>query len=175
MRTARLSCLNSVPAGAELDDVVQEVMTRLVAAVDRYDPKRGKWSTFVSAIARRCMADRMRKLRGRTGKRPQMVTNFGWRNKGGHGDEIGGTWVSSFDFKTLMESRNPARPYKLSAGWSRGLSEKQIEAIALVYGPGRGHRKIHETAAMMGLNYSTCKSILQRARARIRENLMEAA
>jgi len=49
---------------ADVDDLVQETMARLVPALreGRFDPARGRFRTFLSVIVRRLMIDRLRRL-----------------------------------------------------------------------------------------------------------------
>ena len=60
-----------IPA-ADRDDLVQEAFTRLVPALRNrvFDPRKGKFRTFLSVIVRRLMIDRYRALSARTGAVP---------------------------------------------------------------------------------------------------------
>lgn len=51
-----------LPSG-EADEVAQEVLFRVWARADRYDPARASVSTWIFTIARNCAVDRLRKQR----------------------------------------------------------------------------------------------------------------
>jgi len=50
---------------AEAEDAVQDVFIELWKNADRFDPARGKESTFVGVLTRRRLIDRLRKLKRR--------------------------------------------------------------------------------------------------------------
>ena len=60
-----------IPA-ADRDDLVQETFARLVPALRNrvFDPRKGKFRTFLSVVVRRLMIDRYRALSARTGAVP---------------------------------------------------------------------------------------------------------
>ena len=132
--------------GAEVDDVVQDVLLRVVAAEPSLDPDRpvGAWA---QTVARNAIIDRARKRRPSPPAEPDPVHAEGLR----------------------IEAQTEAQRALLGA-WLRlsidRLPATYREAVHRV--DVLGHSQA-EVAEALGLPYSTIKSRVQRGRAKLRE------
>ena len=134
-----------VPA-AEVDDVVQDVLLRVVAAEDALDPDRpvGPW---VQTIARNAVIDRTRKRTPTPPAEPDAV----------HAEDL------------TIEAQAEAQRILLGA-WMKLAVERLPEAYreAVHRVDVLGHPQA-EVAEALGVPYSTLKSRVQRGRAKLRE------
>ncbi len=62
---------------ADVEDIVQETLEKLVPVLrgGSFDPKKAKFSTFLSAVLRRAMIDRLRRLTARRAHKTTSITN----------------------------------------------------------------------------------------------------
>ena len=137
------------PAGAEVDDAVQEVFIELWRKAERYDPGIAEESVFVAMIARRRLIDMQRRL-ARHGGQEELPESL---DSGLEGAEA------------AAELRDSA---EVAERAFRELRPEQQKVLRLAVWDGLSHQRISEVT---GLPLGTVKTHARRGLHRLRELL----
>ena len=170
-------CYRMLGAAGEVDDAVQETMLRAYRSLDRYDPTRAGFSTWVHAIATNVCLDMLRGARRRAlpwDLAPEATTG-----------ELGtplppSAWVEPMADSRLLnaaDSCDPADPADLAV---RRESVRLAFVAALQWLPPRQRAVLvlrdvllftaAEAAQVLGSSVASANSALQRARATVDEH-----
>ena len=128
---------------AATEDVVAEAFLKAARSFGSYDPKRAKFSTWVTAIARNCMASYFRK------ERPTVAL-----------DDVPESACATPDVQSAVADSDLVE--RLLAC----LDEGERELIVLKYRQGMRNTEI---AQELGMNPSTVATVLARALAKMRK------
>jgi RNA polymerase sigma-70 factor (ECF subfamily) len=137
------------PAGAEVDDAVQEVFIELWRKAERYDPGIAEEGVFVAMIARRRLIDMQRRL-ARHGGQDELPESL----------EASGT-----DAQTDAELRDSAAVAERAFA---ELRPEQQKVLRLAVWDGLSHQRISEVT---GLPLGTVKTHARRGLHKLRELL----
>lgn len=158
-------CYRLLGSAADTDDAVQETIIRASSAADRYDPARGRLTTWVHRIATNVCLDMLR-----AAKRRALVADMGETT--GNGDHFGAPcpelWVepmpdgrlSDSDPAAAAEQRESVRLAFIAA--LQHLAPRQRAVLVLRDVLGFSAR---ETAEILESTVASVTSALQRGRA----------
>lgn len=137
------------PAGAEVDDAVQEVFIELWRKAERYDPGIAEEAVFVAMVTRRRLIDLQRRLARHSGQEelPESL------DSAGEGAEA------------AVELRDSAAVAERAF---RELRPEQQKILRLAVWDGLSHQRI---SAVTGLPLGTVKTHARRGLHRLRELL----
>jgi len=139
-------------SAADAEDATQEIFLEIWKSASRYDPERGKETTFIATIARRRLIDRMRAA----GRRPDT-------------DEYDESSATGFTAATADEAPAAADVAAAQRALAR-LKPDQREILVLGIVEGLTHSEI---ATRTGKPLGTVKTHMRRGLLRLRE-LIEA-
>lgn len=137
--------------GPDAEDAVQDVFIELWRSADRFDPSKGRESTFVSVIARRRVVDRVRKR-----QRSPVLEPLPERLDAG-GEDVG----------TRAEIADEFARAEAALGQ---LPEERQRVLRLALLSGASHSQV---ATRTGLPLGTVKTHVRRGLMRLREMLAE--
>ncbi|WP_232248494.1 RNA polymerase subunit sigma-70 [Streptacidiphilus rugosus] len=167
-------CYRMLGAVGEVEDAVQETLLRAYRSLDRYDPARAAFSTWVHAIATNVCLDQ---LRG-AGRRA-LPWDLGPASTGG---QLGtplppDAWIEPMPESRLLNAVEPADPAELAL---RRESVRLAFVAALQWLPPRQRAVLvlrdvlrftaEETAQMLDTSVASANSALQRARTTLDEH-----
>lgn len=140
----------TIGPGPDAEDAVQDILIELWKTAERYDPAKGKESTWVTTLARRRLVDRLR----RRGRQPDIE----------HLPEALSDHDQGLDHVEVVDEASRA----LAALEQLPPARKEVVTQAVL--EGRSHVEI---AARSGLPLGTVKSHVRRGLARLRDLLDE--
>ncbi|MEM9881593.1 MAG: sigma-70 family RNA polymerase sigma factor [Planctomycetota bacterium] len=133
----------------EAEDLVQDVFVELWRKADRFDPARGKETTFVAVLTRRRVIDRLRRRR----TRPEAVETAADQPGSAAGPDV------------LAEIGDELSRVRAALA---ELRPDQAEALRLAVCDGLTHA---ETAARLNLPLGTVKTHVRRGLQKLRDRL----
>jgi RNA polymerase sigma-70 factor (ECF subfamily) len=130
------------------EDIVQEVFLRLVKGIDRYDPDKSSFSTFLTTITNRVCIDKLRQIKGRPEVllTPEELALFSSSEKKEQSD----------DKQDMIDSL---------------LKELPIEKKLVIYLFYLKECSYKQIAEIMNINIDQVKNILHRTRIILRQKL----
>jgi RNA polymerase sigma factor (sigma-70 family) len=137
------------PAGAEVDDAVQEAFIDLWRKADHFDPRIAEETTFVAMVARRRLIDMRRRLQRHAG-----ATEVD-ESVPAEGGDVG------LEAELADEAERAKRAFA-------GLKPEQQRVLRLSVWDGHSHQSI---ADLTGLPLGTVKTHARRGLSRLREML----
>ena len=143
-------------AGPDAEDLVQDVFIELWKKADRYDPAKGKETTFIAVLARRRIIDRLR----RNAARPDGAAG----TQALDDQTIGGASSTPAVDAGLEVADEIQRVHTAMAQ----LKPDQAAALRLAVCDGLTHE---QTAAKLGLPLGTVKTHVRRGLQKLRDTL----